>query len=172
MRLYRIIGAAWAGTQADAKRSAGEHSAPWHETDVPTDKPGLLAWLNDRNVPARTEELELLEAARVPLERDPMDVGGEEKPWVMGPATKDPPRVPTSFLGDHTAGVEFVPVTRAAAIAASYRGCPKCQRTWTAQVLMGIAEASIEDLQSIAERIKDHLAELNQQLDQAGEARQ
>jgi hypothetical protein len=56
MRLYQIhiAGAVldWAGTQADAKASAKQHQAQisdrqveWAETDVPTDKPGLIAWL-------------------------------------------------------------------------------------------------------------------------------
>ena len=52
MKLYRILGKGWAGTQAEAKAMSREHSRPSHETNVPTDKPGLLAWLNERNVPA------------------------------------------------------------------------------------------------------------------------
>jgi hypothetical protein len=50
--------AAWAGTQADAK---AKHKALCEEherfnvdkpvpANVPTDKPGLLAWLNEREV--------------------------------------------------------------------------------------------------------------------------
>ena len=45
MRLYRI-GAVWRGTQADAKAEAKRSGLEWVEIDVPTDKPGLLAWLN------------------------------------------------------------------------------------------------------------------------------
>jgi hypothetical protein len=42
----------WSGTQADAKadvraeKDNGAQSAEWKEVDVPTDKAGLLAWLN------------------------------------------------------------------------------------------------------------------------------
>ena len=43
MRLYRTAAGAWAGNQADARALAGRD---WTEIDVPTDKPGLLAWLN------------------------------------------------------------------------------------------------------------------------------
>lgn len=41
----------WAGTQVDAKAAMKErqldHDLPvtWHEEEVPTDKPSLLAWL-------------------------------------------------------------------------------------------------------------------------------
>jgi hypothetical protein len=73
MRLYRILGAGWAGTQADAKAAAKDAGAPWHEFDVPTDKPGLLAFLSDRNVPAQPDERAKVDALRVPLERDPLD---------------------------------------------------------------------------------------------------
>jgi len=43
MRLYRTAAGQWAGTQADARALAGK---AWDEVDVPTDKPGLLAFLN------------------------------------------------------------------------------------------------------------------------------
>lgn len=43
MNLYLSNGRIWTGTQKDAK-AAGEFVA----VDVPTDKPGLLQWLNDR----------------------------------------------------------------------------------------------------------------------------
>lgn len=51
MRLYSIIMPGgdivdWAGTQADAKAAAALHpGSSWEEVDVPTDKPGLIAWL-------------------------------------------------------------------------------------------------------------------------------
>lgn len=45
MRLYRI-GALWRGTEADAKAAAKEAGEDWHKVEVPTDKPGLLGFLN------------------------------------------------------------------------------------------------------------------------------
>lgn len=82
------MGNAWAGTQADAKAAAKEAGKPWHETEVPTDKPGLLAWLNERNVPARLEELG--ELTKPPLARDPMD----ELEQLEDPAPCNTPRGP------------------------------------------------------------------------------
>lgn len=51
MRLYRTATGAWAGTQADARATCLDDAIPataWEEIDVPTDKAGLLHWL-DRN---------------------------------------------------------------------------------------------------------------------------
>jgi hypothetical protein len=45
MRLYRI-GALWRGTEAEAKAAAREAGQEWQKVEVPTDKPGLLAFLN------------------------------------------------------------------------------------------------------------------------------
>lgn len=50
MKLYKIINPAkqvidWVGTQADAKAAAKGVNVTWVEEEVPTDKPGLLAWL-------------------------------------------------------------------------------------------------------------------------------
>lgn len=39
MRLYRTRAGAWAGTQAEAGKG-------FEQVEFPTDKPGLLAWLN------------------------------------------------------------------------------------------------------------------------------
>lgn len=48
MRLYRnddmTAACQWAGTQDDANRLFGR--GQWQQVEVPTDKPGLLAWLN------------------------------------------------------------------------------------------------------------------------------
>lgn len=74
MRLYRILGKAWAGTQGDARARSKQLGAPWHECDVPTDKPGLLAFLERRNVPGgEIDEIERRVAHDDPLEREPMD---------------------------------------------------------------------------------------------------
>ncbi len=51
MRLYRRADGSWAGTQASAGKG---HT----QVDVPTDKPGLLEWLNNDHaveVPANAE---------------------------------------------------------------------------------------------------------------------
>lgn len=49
MRLYKTDMGGWAGTQADAKKLASEDGSEglWAQVEVPTDKPGLLAFLND-----------------------------------------------------------------------------------------------------------------------------
>lgn len=55
MKLYRISNESglvigWAGTQADAKTTAKDKNGDWKETEVPTDKPSLLSWLNTHAV--------------------------------------------------------------------------------------------------------------------------
>ena len=42
MKLYTNAKGQWVGTQAEAKTIGAE------QTEVPTDKPSLLAWLNNR----------------------------------------------------------------------------------------------------------------------------
>lgn len=51
MRLYVTPAGRWAGTQADAK-AIGKEDGGWEEFEVPTDKPGLLEFLNSRQVGA------------------------------------------------------------------------------------------------------------------------
>jgi hypothetical protein len=52
MRLYATSNGQWFGTQTEAARAvrelldSGEIGAHWLLVDVPTDKPGLLAYLN------------------------------------------------------------------------------------------------------------------------------
>ena len=48
MKLYRSLGRIWTGTQADAKKA--QDGKDFEEIDVPTDKPGLMAWLNTFDV--------------------------------------------------------------------------------------------------------------------------
>jgi len=43
MKLYTNVKGQWVGTQYEARKIDA-----W-QTDVPTDKPSLLAWLNDKN---------------------------------------------------------------------------------------------------------------------------
>jgi len=45
MRLYRSKGHVWTGTEADAK-AANDGMKGWEKIEVPTDKPSLIAWLN------------------------------------------------------------------------------------------------------------------------------
>lgn len=46
MRLYVTNRGRWAGTQADASQLAREDNCRFKQVEVPTDKAGLLAWLN------------------------------------------------------------------------------------------------------------------------------
>jgi hypothetical protein len=67
MRLYKITHGeqvlAWAGTQADAKDKTREWSKTrhgetidWSEVDVPTDKAGLIEFLNSNAVSQEPRE--------------------------------------------------------------------------------------------------------------------
>ena len=53
MNLYRSLGHKWTGTQADA-RAANNGDKNFEHIDVPTDKPGLLAFLNTFDVRLHT----------------------------------------------------------------------------------------------------------------------
>jgi len=59
MRLYVTPSGSWAGTQADARALAKSEGADWKEVDVPTDKPGLLTFLNENKVGAKPAPPEL-----------------------------------------------------------------------------------------------------------------
>jgi hypothetical protein len=54
MRLYRALGPrgyVWFGTQTDAKAGARQiGAADYDQVEVPTDKPGLLDWLNKQAI--------------------------------------------------------------------------------------------------------------------------
>lgn len=149
--------------QVEGWQIPGQQDSKARRVDVPSSPADLAAWLNVRRVgptgAAAAHDRE--------LEADPQlaSAADGEQPWILGAATNDPPRVAPTFLGDLKSGAEFVPVTRAAAIAATYGACPKCQRTWTAQVLAGISTAELDDLKLIGEAIRKHVAELAEQLD-------
>jgi hypothetical protein len=152
----------------------GKQDKKAERVDVPDRAPELAAWLNARRVPLQGDAFDGL----VPLNPAADELLGELRStqlasepqegrfWELGPPTKDPPRVAPAFLGDLNSSAEFVPIARSAAIADSYGACPKCQRTWTGQVLAGIASASLDDLQLIAQAIKDHVQELGQQIEE------
>ena len=71
MKLYVDSTGHWAGTKADAKRDAALTGAEWDAREVPTDKAGLIEWLNDhwadrpadQTVVAQTEAAETIRAA-------------------------------------------------------------------------------------------------------------
>lgn len=54
MKLYRTPTGHWAGTKDDAAFLAKTHNTTYQQCDVPYDKPGLLAFLNDFQVGAET----------------------------------------------------------------------------------------------------------------------
>ena len=77
MKLYTNAKGQWVGTQAEAKTIGAE------QTDVPTDKPSLLAWLNHK--------AELTNSFALPVEPVPAPVvtervtshpQGRPHPWV------------------------------------------------------------------------------------------
>jgi hypothetical protein len=148
MDFYRLKkpGSEWFSRQGDAIKASRAEKVEWEKVEVPDSKPERLAWLNAN---ARGGSVD----ADVEIDQGV----NEERFWEVGPKTKNPPRLSPQFLGDEAAGVEFVPITKSAAIAASYNGCPKCQRTWMAQVIMGLANQSPEDLQRLRDQIDQEL---------------
>lgn len=147
--------------QREGWQIPGEQDKSAHRIDVPSSPAELASWLNLRRVGPTGSTL-AQEKADEQLASAPHDA----RFWEVGPPTKEPPRVAPAFLGDLKSQAEFVPISKSAAIAASYDGCPKCHRTWTAQVLLGIGTASIDDLQLIAEAIKRHVGELRQGIEE------
>lgn len=82
MRLYRLtVGgrACYAGTQADARAMKRETGATWTEVEVPTDKAGLLAFLNENapGPPATIVPVPALPIAALPPTpaSSPLDAG-------------------------------------------------------------------------------------------------
>ena len=77
MKLYTNAKGQWVGTQAEAKTIGAE------QTEVPTDKPSLLAWLNNR-----TEAANALGLPAEPMpdtvvtERVTSHPQGRPHPWV------------------------------------------------------------------------------------------
>ena len=48
MRLYLTSTGEWTGNQSDAAGLVRANGGTWEQVDVPTDKPGLIAWLTDQ----------------------------------------------------------------------------------------------------------------------------
>ena len=79
MKLYRSKGSIWTGTQADAKAAQGGND--YESIEVPTDKPSLLAWLNEFDVrpgaaPVRDQAPapEPVEAPPAPEQEQPAEI--------------------------------------------------------------------------------------------------
>lgn len=131
--------------------------------EVPTDAAGLCAWLNDRRVPICLPQF---------VEPQLADEPAGDKPWIVGPPTRDPPRVSPAFLGDLAAGAEFVPVAKAAEIDRQLARCPTCSRSAIAalepeHVVDWVRKfAGLDALQSVAEAIRDQVRELDEQIEE------
>jgi hypothetical protein len=66
MRLYVTPAGRWAGTQAEAKQLAREEGSGWEQVDVPTDKEGLLSFLDSHRVNAMHGEARaMIDAGRI-----------------------------------------------------------------------------------------------------------
>ena len=77
MKLYTNAKGQWVGTQAEAKTIGAE------QTEVPTDKPSLLAWLNNRPEAANALGLPVEPVpAPVVTERVTSHPQGRPHPWV------------------------------------------------------------------------------------------
>src|SRR3546814_9416274 len=48
MRLYLTSTGEWTGNQSDAAGLVRANGGTWEQIDVPTDKPGLIAWLTQQ----------------------------------------------------------------------------------------------------------------------------
>ena len=77
MKLYTNAKGQWVGTQAEAKTIGAE------QTEVPTDKPSLLAWLNNRTEATNALGLPVEPVpAPVVTERVTSHPQGRPHPWV------------------------------------------------------------------------------------------
>jgi hypothetical protein len=142
----------WGTVATEAGRLARELGGDAQTVELPATKTGLIPFLNSLES-EHAGELERLTSA----EQVEPDKPIEGRFWEQGPKTKEPPRYSPKFIGEH-GRVEFVPIAVSAAIAASYGACPKCARTWAAQVLAGIASADRSTLETIAGAIQQRLA--------------
>lgn len=82
MRLYRTAGGRWAGTEAEARaatRDEGSKPGSWRKVEVPTDKAGLLAFLNH----AQTGDAAVAVAAERPEKPEPQ-TGSRWRVYVKG----------------------------------------------------------------------------------------
>lgn len=150
---------------ADAKREARERAGTVTEHEIPETKRELVPWLNEMLeqhwVDGAAEQAIVVDALGLQLASDA---------FIVGPATKDPPRLSPSFLGDLKSGAEFVPVSKAAEIDRLLQRCPACSRgalaaLKTDHVIAWVKFAGIDALQAVADAIKAHVHELGEQLE-------
>lgn len=67
MRLYVTPSGRWAGTQADARALAREEGTGFEQREVPTDKEGLLCFLNCHAVKAMSDGAAAMIAPALPV---------------------------------------------------------------------------------------------------------
>jgi hypothetical protein len=136
MDFYRLKkpGSEWFARQGDAIKASRAEKVEWEKIEVPDSKPDRLAWLNAN---ARGGSVE--EPGEIDQGRD------EERFWEVGPKTKDPPRV----AAPRSSAISSRRWSSCRSLAPPplpppYNGCPKCQRTFTAQVIMGIGSVKLD----------------------------
>jgi hypothetical protein len=104
--------------------------------DVPSTPPELAAWLNARRVPLEGDAFDGLVPCNTAadeligsLRAQPSEHAGDAAAYILGPSTKDPPRLSPAFLGDLAAGAEFVPISKTAEIDRLLARCPACHQS-------------------------------------------
>lgn len=86
MRLYVTEKGRWAGTQADANALLKEHGDKgWEQVEVPTDKPGLLSFLDVHRVNAMCDSA----LAMVEPERPAIPLAPDSKPETVERFARD-----------------------------------------------------------------------------------
>jgi hypothetical protein len=154
-KLYYSLGRASDPELSDPWQVPGKQDKKAERVDVPGSPDDLAAWLNARRVPV---------APCNTADEGRASEAGEGRFWEAGPPTREPPRYHPRHHAEF-GKVEFVPVSKAAAIAASYDACPGCHRTWIAQVLAGIAGAPLDQLEQIGHAIKERCVADRQSLE-------
>lgn len=144
--------------QLEGWQIPGEQDKGAERIDVPSSPAELAAWLNHRRTGPTGAAAEQERSEE--LSGEP----GEGRPWEQGPPTKEPPRFATKWGGD-VGKTEFVPIANSAEIDRLLQRCPQCHGDRLSRVVFWIAEAPLEELQLVAERIRNHVAEINEQLE-------
>jgi hypothetical protein len=138
------------GPEGQGWQIPGQQDRKAARLDVPSSPADLAAWLNERAVPAdpaacNTATIDELEAA---------DAGAVLTAADVAKVNADRP----TFLPDLSADeIE----RRRMAIGQ----CPKCatvKPNWMRAAIDGIASASIDELEAVANAIRDHTTDLNQ----------
>lgn len=174
MRAYKVTAplhpAGFETVEAEAKRAARNLDGELHPLEIDTTKAALIPFLN--KLSAEQYHRGQREALGLHDADEPQLASEGEKPWILGPPTKDPPVITSAFLGDLKAAVEFVPITKAAALDLNLDRCPVCRTSALAalqaeHVIAWVRGfASLDDLQLAAEAIRAQVSELGEQLDE------